>query len=151
MISLCLQKSFIDYNVKQSKHSGSEGRPWVLWSFEILLLERECPWIKKCNRKSSIVEWKTLSIDSLPREVLSAYKYKSLKNKISAHVVETKQNKDLLKTGEEIIIEYVLNQENWNLTNTAKRLGISRPTLYRKIDGSPKLSKRKKMLQQEVS
>ena len=57
----------------------------------------------------------------------------------------------MLKTGEEIIVEFVLNEENWNLTNTAKRLGISRPTLYRKIEESPKLSKRKKMLQEEIS
>jgi transcriptional regulator with PAS, ATPase and Fis domain len=147
-----LAKSFINYNVKHSSISEVKTVPefyealkYYYWRGNVRELRNVIEKVVLLNDKE------TLSIDSLPREIISAYKYKSLKNKISAHVVETKQNKDLLKTGEEIIIEYVLNQENWNLTNTAKRLGISRPTLYRKIDGSPKLSKRKKMLQQEVS
>lgn len=147
-----LAKSFIDYNVKHSSTPEVKVDPEFYEALKYYYWRGNVRELRNAIEKAVLLnEKETLSIDSLPREVLSAYKYKSLKNKISAHVVETKQNKDLLKTGEEIIIEYVLNQENWNLTNTAKRLGISRPTLYRKIDGSPKLSKRKKMLQQEVS
>lgn len=147
-----LAKSFINYNVKHSSISEVKTVPefyealkYYYWRGNVRELRNVIEKVVLLNDKE------TLSIDSLPREIISAYKYKSLKNKLSTHVVEIKHDKDLLKTGEEIIIEYVLNEENWNLTNTAKRLGISRPTLYRKIDGSPKLSKRKKMLQQEVS
>ena len=143
-----LAKSFINYNVKHSSISEVKTVPefyealkYYYWRGNVRELRNVIEKVVLLNDKE------TLSIDSLPREIISAYKYKSLKNKLSTHVVEIKHDKDLLKTGEEIIIEYVLNEENWNLTNTAKRLGISRPTLYRKIGDSPKLSKRKKMLQ----
>ena len=147
-----LAKSFIDYYVKHSNISGIKIEPefwealkYYYWRGNVRELRNTIEKIVLMNDKN------TLGIDSLPREVLSAYKYKSLKSKLSVNVIETKHNRDLLKTGEEIIIEFVLNEENWNLTNTAKRLGISRPTLYRKIEESDKLRKRKKTLQQEIS
>ncbi len=41
--------------------------------------------------------------------------------------------KTLLQLAEDVIIESVYREEQYNLTRTAKRLGISRPTLYKKI------------------
>lgn len=147
-----LAKSFINYIVEHSNISDVkvdsefyEALKYYFWRGNVRELRNVIEKVVLLNDKEII------NINNLPREVLSAYKYKSLKNKLSTYVIETKHNKDLLKTGEEIIVEFVLNEENWNLTNTAKRLGISRPTLYRKIEESPKLSKRKKMLQEEIS
>ena len=147
-----LAKSFINYIVEHSNISDVkvdsefyEALKYYFWRGNVRELRNVIEKVVLLNDKEII------NINNLPREVLSAYKYKSLKNKLSTYVIETKHSKDLLKTGEEIIVEFVLNEENWNLTNTAKRLGISRPTLYRKIEESPKLSKRKKMLQEEIS
>lgn len=41
--------------------------------------------------------------------------------------------KTLLQLAEDVIIESVYKEEQYNLTRTAKRLGISRPTLYKRI------------------
>lgn len=58
------------------------------------------------------------------------------------------KEKSLLKIAEEVIIERVLKEEGYNLTSTAARLGISRPTLYKKI-GNIKGKDCKKTLQKE--
>ncbi|SCZ06008.1 sigma-54 interaction domain-containing protein [Alkaliphilus peptidifermentans] len=50
------------------------------------------------------------------------------------------KDKTLLEIAEEVILERVLLEEGNNLTNTAKRLGISRPTLYKKIRNSNRLN-----------
>lgn len=147
-----LAKSFINYIVEHSNLSPVridpefyEALKYYYWRGNVRELRNVIEKVVLLNDKG------TITVNSLPREVLSSYKYKSLKSKLATHAIETKGNKDLLKTGEEIIIEFVLKEENWNLTSTAKRLGISRPTLYRKIEESPKLCKRKKMLQEESS
>lgn len=147
-----LAKSFIDYIVSHSNlpkvnvdMEFYEALKYYFWRGNVRELRNVIEKVVLLNDRE------VLTIDNLPREVLSAYKYKSLKNKLSTYVIDSKQNKKLLQTGEEIIIEFVLNEESWNLTKAAKRLGISRPTLYRKIEESDKLSKRKKMLQDEIS
>ncbi|NLK35998.1 MAG: sigma-54-dependent Fis family transcriptional regulator, partial [Gracilibacteraceae bacterium] len=43
------------------------------------------------------------------------------------------EGKTLLQLAEDVIIESVYKEEQYNLTRTAKRLGISRPTLYKRI------------------
>jgi len=39
----------------------------------------------------------------------------------------------LLQIAEDIVIKRVYKEEGFNIARTAKRLGISRPTLYKKI------------------
>lgn len=80
-----------------------------------------------------------LTINNLPTKIVNAYKYKSLKTEVNCMLNKTNNNHNLLKVGEEIIIERVIKEENGNLTKAAKRLGISRPTLYKKIGKSKKL------------
>ena len=43
------------------------------------------------------------------------------------------EGKTLLQIAEEIIIERVVKEEGYNMSAAAKRLGISRPTLYKKL------------------
>ncbi|HNZ82271.1 MAG TPA: sigma 54-interacting transcriptional regulator [Sedimentibacter sp.] len=143
-----LAESFINYNEKHSNIPDVKVDPEFYEALKYYFWRGNVRELRNVIEKAVLLNDKeTLTINNLPREIVSAYKYKSLKSKLSANIIETRDDKNLLKTGEEIIIEFVLNEENWNLTNTAKRLGISRPTLYRKIEESPKLSKRKKMLQ----
>lgn len=51
----------------------------------------------------------------------------------------------LLKLAEEILIEKILLEEDGNITRSAKRLGITTPTLYQKIGASPRLKEIKKI------
>ena len=146
-----LAKSFIEYIIKHSSLEEVSVDPEF---YEAL---KYCYWRGNVRELRNVIEKvvllndkKILSVRSLPQEIIDSYKYHSLKSTLSEYANEIKFD-NLLKTGEEIIVEFVLNDENWNLTNTAKRLGISRPTLYRKIEESSKLSKRKKMLQDEIS
>lgn len=147
-----LAKNFIQYNEKHSNLKDVtvdpefyEALKYYYWRGNVRELRNVIEKVVLLNDK------KTITINSLPREILSAYKYKTLKNKIFSQIIDARNNENLLETGEEIIIEYVLNEEKWNLTSAAKRLGISRPTLYRKIEESSKLNKRKKMLQDNIS
>jgi transcriptional regulator with PAS, ATPase and Fis domain len=90
---------------------------------------------------------KILTLNSLPQKILNAYTYKSVREVISSRCEEVKSSgRDMLKTSEEIIIELILKEEDGNLTKTADRLGISRPTLYKKIEQYPKLKKCKEIL-----
>ncbi|TEB17053.1 Acetoin dehydrogenase operon transcriptional activator AcoR [Pelotomaculum sp. FP] len=80
-----------------------------------------------------------ISLCDLPEKIVKAYNYKTLKNKI--RVIENTKNgsNNLMKMSEEIVIELLLSEENGNLSKTAERLGISRTTLYNKINSSKKL------------
>lgn len=51
----------------------------------------------------------------------------------------------LLRIAEDIIIKKVLIEERANITKTAKRLGITTPTLYQRINASSKLSEIKRI------
>jgi DNA-binding NtrC family response regulator len=80
-----------------------------------------------------------LSLYDLPEKIVKAYNYKSLKNKLRL-VKDTKNDSSsLMKMSEEIVIEMLLHEENGNLSRVADRLGISRTTLYNKINGNEKL------------
>jgi transcriptional regulator with PAS, ATPase and Fis domain len=82
----------------------------------------------------------SLSLHQLPEKIVKAYKYKDLKNKLN--LIKDEKSNNLMKLGEEIIIETVLNVENGNLSRTANRLGISRPTLCSKINCNQKLKRK---------
>ncbi|TEB17883.1 Limonene hydroxylase [Pelotomaculum sp. FP] len=80
---------------------------------------------------------KKLSLNQLPEKIVKAYSYKDLQDKLRS--IQDKKSNNLMKLGEEIIIEIVLNEENGNLSRAANRLGISRPTLCNKINSNEKL------------
>lgn len=88
-----------------------------------------------------------LTINNLPPKIMQAYKYKSLKESVYQDIEiiirDAKTNDNMLMACEELVVEMVLKEEKWNLTNAAKRLGISRTTLYKKINDMPKLKKHK--------
>lgn len=46
------------------------------------------------------------------------------------------KEKNLLEIAEEVIIERILKEEGGNISKSAERLGMSRPTLYKKIKNS---------------
>lgn len=58
------------------------------------------------------------------------------------------KEKNLLKIAEDVIIDRVLREEGYNMSSTAARLGITRPTLYKKI-GNSKVTNSKQTLQKE--
>jgi transcriptional regulator with PAS, ATPase and Fis domain len=82
-----------------------------------------------------------LSLAQLPEKIVKAYTYKRMKGKLS-FIKDKKASNNLMKLGEEIIIETVLVEENYNLSRAAVRLGISRPTLSSKLNSSEKLKKK---------
>ncbi len=73
-----------------------------------------------------------LDIEHLPENIRSAYVYKNTKEKLSGIVGEKKYS-NALKIGEEIIIKDVLETTDYNINQSAKLLGITRSTLYKKI------------------
>jgi len=93
-----------------------------------------------------------LSLDLLPERIIKSHIYKDTKKVLepcfSAGGKDSDQL-DLLKMAEEIAIEKVFIQENGNITKISKALGISKPTLYSKINKSKKLSKLKESLENE--
>lgn len=79
-----------------------------------------------------------LDIEHLPGNIRSAYVYKNTKEKLSGIIGEKKYS-NALKLGEEIIIKDVLETTDYNINQSAKLLGITRSTLYKKIQKNPYL------------
>lgn len=70
----------------------------------------------------------------LPAEIKESYLKSKLKQGLDCDWKETiSGGKTLLQLAEDVIIESIYKEEQCNLTRTAKRLGISRPTLYKRI------------------
>jgi transcriptional regulator with PAS, ATPase and Fis domain len=142
-----LAKSFIKFFAKQANMQEPtveseflEALTYYYWRGNVRELRNV---IEKVTLLTDEIK---LTINDLPQKIIDAYKYKSLKQKMSIKIHEMKENKNknILQTGEEMIIELILNEESWNLKKTAERLGISRPTLYKKIENYPDLKKCKK-------
>jgi transcriptional regulator of acetoin/glycerol metabolism len=70
----------------------------------------------------------------LPSAIKESYIAAKLKNDFNK-VFEEKlpEGKCLLQIAEEIVIRRIYTEENCNVAKAAKRLGISRPTLYKKL------------------
>lgn len=79
-----------------------------------------------------------IDIEHLPDNIKSSYVYKGTKEKLS-HLLKEKHYVNALKMGEEIIIKEVLNATDYNINRSAKLLGITRSTLYKKIQKNPYL------------
>lgn len=82
-----------------------------------------------------------ISTSLLPSEIKESYTLSKLRkdfNKVFDNPLP--DGKNLLEIAEEVIIERVLKEENNNLSKTAIRLGMSRPTLYKKIKKSNRLN-----------
>ena len=93
-----------------------------------------------------------LSLELLPERLIKAHLYKGTKKVLEpcfSNKEKESESYDLLKMAEEIAIEKVFIQENGNITKIAKVLGISKPTLYSKINKSKKLSKLKENLEND--
>lgn len=90
-----------------------------------------------------------VNIASLPSEIKESYIKNKLKKDFNRVFNDPlPEGKTLLQIAEEVIIERVLEEEKYNYSKTAARLGMSRPTLYKKINQSDRLSS-KRDLQKE--
>jgi len=83
-----------------------------------------------------------LTLNHLPEKIIKAYNYKSLKSKLC--VIKNKQpgTPNLIRLGEEIVIDLLLQEESGNLSKVASRIGVSRQTIYNKISNNEKLRKK---------
>jgi transcriptional regulator with PAS, ATPase and Fis domain len=143
-----LAKSFIKYYEKQANLQEIKVEPEFLEALTYYYWRGNVRELRNVMEKATLLnDDMKLTINNLPPKIVDAYKYKSLKEKVDTKINDIKMNKNILQTSEEMIIELVLNEEKWNLTKAAKRLGISRPTLYKKIEEHPRLKKRKDTLQ----
>ncbi len=85
-----------------------------------------------------------LDVASLPSEIKESYIKSKLKKDFNRIFNDPlPEGKTLLQIAEEVIIERVLEEEDFNFSKTAARLGMSRPTLYKKINQSGRLSCKK--------
>jgi len=83
---------------------------------------------------------KELTVCDLPEYIQKAYKYNKIEKTISLNRRMLESPGKMLQMGEEIIIESVLRQTNFNIGAAAQLLGISVKTLYNKINNNSKLS-----------
>lgn len=93
-----------------------------------------------------------LGLNLLPERIIKSHLYKDTKKVLepSFSASARKSEKfDLLKIAEEIAIEKVFIEENGNITKISKVLGISKPTLYSKINKSKKLHKLKEKFEKD--
>jgi len=101
-----------------------------------------CPWRGNIRELRNTVERAVLmgmnqgplTPALLPQQVRASW----LGSKLKKRTIQTRQDnedgKSLLKIAEDTIIAMVLEEENGNISRSAKRLGIARSTLYQKIE-----------------
>lgn len=139
-----LAKKFIDYYLKQVNVEDMEVDEEFLEALTYYYWRGNVRELKNVIEKSVLLnDDGKLTVKNLPPKIIKSYSYKSLKEKVENKIDYKDKNINVLKTSEEMIIEIVLKEENYNLTKSAKRLGISRTTLYKKMNEMPKLKKRK--------
>lgn len=86
-------------------------------------------------------DYDEITIEHLPNKILKAYKYKSIKGRLKLNEKVKDNTEDLLKIAEEIIIESVLKETNCSFSKASKILGVSRKTLYNKVNESERLTR----------
>jgi len=90
-----------------------------------------------------LAEKPELSADDLPEYIKKAYNCRHVEKQVSQNKILSDYSGELLKVGEEIIIESVLRKTKFNIKRSCEILGISEKTLYNKINKSPKLKRLK--------
>lgn len=79
---------------------------------------------------------KILNLLVLPEKIVHAYENGKTRERAESFVENIKKfegGRGILREVEQYVIESILHEENGNMKKTAERLGISRPTLYKKI------------------
>lgn len=145
-----LAQKFIDYFLKQSNISDMQADEEFLEALTYYYWRGNVRELKNVIEKAVLLnDDNKLTVKNLPSKIINSYSYKSLKEKVENKINYKEKQINVLKTSEEMTIEFVLKEENYNLTKSAKRLGISRTTLYKKIKEMPKLKKCKDIEQFE--
>ncbi|NLN52792.1 MAG: sigma-54-dependent Fis family transcriptional regulator [Firmicutes bacterium] len=91
------------------------------------------------SRVVFLAEQQTLTAEVLPAPIQEALKLQPLQAAL-AEDEAAEQTEGLLQTSEEQIIAAVLQKTNFNITKASQMLGISRKTLYNRINSSERLS-----------
>lgn len=86
---------------------------------------------------------KPLDLEQLPTHISSAYQFKRIKEEMSS-ILSQPLNNNAFKMAEEILIRDALESNQYNIQQSADLLGVSRSTLYKKIETHPKLIALKK-------
>jgi len=84
---------------------------------------------------------RTLGFDNLPERIQRAYVDEFTKERLSVHGKLLKKSSGILETAEELLITDTFKRLDYNLSKTAKVLGIDRKTLYNKIRSNENLNK----------
>ncbi|KUO71868.1 MAG: hypothetical protein APF77_07090 [Clostridia bacterium BRH_c25] len=95
------------------------------------------------ERAVCLAEEPVLTLEDLPEHIRKKGRYKQIKIEISNSKALREHPGDMLKVGEELIIESVLKETQFNINKACEILGVSSKTLYNKINGSTKLSRLK--------
>jgi sigma-54 dependent transcriptional regulator, acetoin dehydrogenase operon transcriptional activator AcoR len=79
---------------------------------------------------------KILNVSTLPDQIVRAYENNKTTERAELFIdnLQTFEGKKgILHEVEQYVIDLILREENGNMKKTAERLGVSRPTLYKKI------------------
>lgn len=87
-----------------------------------------------------MADQQTLTAAALPAPIRESLKLQPVQAALAESEAADDNADGLLQTGEEKIIEAVLHKTNFNITQASQMLGISRKTLYNRINSSKRLS-----------
>ncbi|MFV0439605.1 MAG: sigma-54-dependent Fis family transcriptional regulator [Desulfopila sp.] len=85
-----------------------------------------------------------LTIDTLPKRIVTDYEKSRTEELVASYINELKnvEGRDgILSKVERLVIESILQEEGGNISKAAEKLGISRPTLYKKVRKNSILTK----------
>ncbi|MGL6105652.1 sigma-54 interaction domain-containing protein [Romboutsia sp.] len=127
----------IDVNIEEEFF---EALKYYYWRGNVRELENAIQWCLLMLGKE-----KNLTVEYLPERIIKAYKYKRTKKIVQENSNKKNNlNRGLIAVMEEILIKNILEETRYNMNETSKILGISRKTLYSKIQNNESLSSLKK-------
>lgn len=118
-----------DYENKEIDLLFLEALKYYYWRGNIRELENVIDWSLLMASYDN-----KLRIDHLPDKIIKAYSYKKSKEIIHKSKQDLIEDIGILKIMEEIMIEEVLKDTGNNMNKAAKILGVSRKTLYNKLN-----------------